>query len=81
MSKLMRRCRLEIIAASICIAFGSSAVYAKKAPELVKQEAGYYYGFATESTLDEASIEAKRDLVSSALTTTIRASNAEAPSI
>jgi formylglycine-generating enzyme required for sulfatase activity len=75
MSKSMRLSRFAI---SVCIALAGGIVFAKTSPELVKQEEGFYYGFGKGSTAEEASLEAKRDLVSSALTATLRAVDAKA---
>ncbi len=45
---------------------------ASLAPEEVKQQSGYYYGTGSGSTKSEAVVEAKRDLISNALTETAR---------
>jgi hypothetical protein len=41
-------------------------------PEEVKQESGFYYGFGSGVTASEAAVEAKRDLISNALTETAK---------
>jgi hypothetical protein len=81
MSKSMRRNRFSILLVSVCFALVGGIAFAKTSPELVKQEDGFYYGFGRGETAEEASLEAKRDLVSSALTATLRASNARAPRV
>lgn len=70
-----------ILSLSVCIAMLGLNAFAKSSPELVKQEEGFYYGYGTGSTAEEAASEAKRDLVSYALTTTLRATNPKAASI
>ncbi len=42
------------------------------APQEVKQQSGYYYGFGSGASKTEAVVEAKRDLISNALTETAR---------
>jgi len=81
MNGKMWRSRFAILSASIFFVLSGISAYASTSPELVKQEAGYYYGYGKGSTEEAALIEAKRDLVSNALTATLRASNAAAPSI
>ncbi len=78
MSKSMRRNRFSILLVSVCIALAGGTAFAKTSPELVKQEEGFYYGYGKGTTAEEASLEAKRDLVSSALTATLRAVDAKA---
>lgn len=41
-------------------------------PGEVKQQSGYYYGFGSGATTSEAAVQAKRDLISNALTETAR---------
>ncbi|HAH61596.1 MAG TPA: hypothetical protein DCL73_05820, partial [Treponema sp.] len=74
----MRRNRFSILLVSVCIALAGGTAFAKTSPELVKQEEGFYYGYGKGTTAEEASLEAKRDLVSSALTATLRAVDAKA---
>lgn len=81
MSNSMKRSRLTMLAVSVCVAVCSLPAYAKKDTELVKQEAGYYYGYAKGAGVEATSLEAKRDLVGSALTTTVRAADPKAASI
>ena len=45
---------------------------ASLAPAEVKQQSGYYYGFGSGATKSEAAAEAKRDLISNALTETAK---------
>ena len=78
MRKAMVRGRLSILLVSVCIALVGEAAFAKSSPEMVKQEEGYYYGSAKAATLEEATLEAKRDLVANALTATVRATNPKA---
>lgn len=81
MKKSMKKNRLTVLVLFVCFVLCSSAAFAKSAPEMVKQEAGYYYGFAKGETLEEASLAAKRDLVSNALTTTLRMTEPKAASV
>jgi formylglycine-generating enzyme required for sulfatase activity len=74
----MRRNRFAILLVSVCFALVGGIAFAKTSPELVKQEDGFYYGFGKGATAEEASLDAKRDLVSSALTATLRAVDAKA---
>jgi formylglycine-generating enzyme required for sulfatase activity len=74
----MRRNRFSILLVSVCIALVGGVAFAKTSPELVKQEEGYYYGYGRGATAEEASLEAKRDLVSGALTATLRAVDGKA---
>jgi len=78
MRKVMERSRLTILLVSAFIALVGESAFAKATPEMVKQEEGYYYGYAKADTFEEATLEAKRDLIETALTTTIRATNAKA---
>lgn len=78
MNKSMRRNRLPVLLVSVCIALVGGIAFAKTSPELVKQEDGFYYGYGKGATNEEAALEAKRDLVSSALTATLRAVDAKA---
>ena len=41
-------------------------------PNAVKQQSGYYYGFGSGATKSDAAVQAKRDLISNALTETAR---------
>jgi hypothetical protein len=78
MSKLLSRNRFSILLFSVCITLIGGIAFAKTSPELVKQEDGFYYGFGKGATAEEASLEAKRDLVTSALTATLRAIDVKA---
>jgi formylglycine-generating enzyme required for sulfatase activity len=78
MNKSMKQNRFLILLVSVCISLVGGIAFAKTSPELVKQEEGFYYGYGKGATADEASLEAKRDLVSSALTATLRAVDAKA---
>jgi hypothetical protein len=55
-------------AVSLCLAVFSMLSCASISPAEVKQETGYYYGFGSGSTASEAVDEAKKDLISNALT-------------
>lgn len=72
-----KNCKMILMVSALTV-FASLNVFAKASPEMVKQEEGYYYGYGKGSTVEEASLEAKMDLVSSALTTTLRARNPKA---
>jgi hypothetical protein len=61
--------RKALLALCALLALSSCA---SLAPSEVKQQSGYYYGFGSGATPDEAAAEAKRDLISNALTETAR---------
>jgi formylglycine-generating enzyme required for sulfatase activity len=81
MNESLRRGRFAILMVSVCIALMGGSAFAKTTPEMVKQEEGYYYGYAKADTLDQAMLEAKRDLVETALTAAVRVNNAKAPRV
>jgi formylglycine-generating enzyme required for sulfatase activity len=81
MGNSMKRTRSAVFAAAVCVALGGMSAYAKTTPEMVKQEPGYYYGYAKGDTPEAAELEAKRELISSALTTTLRAVNPRAGAV
>lgn len=58
----------------------ASQTFAKKVKktELIKEEDGFYYGYGVASSEEEALALAKKDLVETALTTTLRATNKRA---
>lgn len=65
--------RLRFLVVSACVAvLGSSLAYSKPKSDLVKEEAGYYYGYGKASSKEEAESLAKKDLVENALTATVR---------
>lgn len=66
--------RLLIVACAVLFCLGSFFMNscASLAPTEVKQQSGYYYGFGSGATKSEAAVEAKRDLISNALTETAR---------
>lgn len=78
MRKSMERNRFVMLVASVCLMLLGATAFAKPKPEAVKEEAGYYYGYGKGDTMDQALLEAKRDLVESALTATLKATNAKA---
>lgn len=70
---------LKVISASFCFALLAGFVNAKpKAPELVKEEEGYYYGYGKADSKEEAELAGKRDLIENALTSSLRAKNSRA---
>ncbi len=56
----------------VCLASFVMSSCASLAPTEVKQQSGYYYGSGSGATKAEAEVEAKRDLISNALTETAR---------
>ena len=48
----MKQGHFAILVTSVCIALCGTAAYAKSNPELVKQEAGYFYGYAKGDTAE-----------------------------
>ncbi|MFA6937904.1 MAG: SUMF1/EgtB/PvdO family nonheme iron enzyme [Treponema sp.] len=71
---LKKNHKLVLMISALALLAGWSA-FAKESPEMVKQEEGFYYGYGKGSTVEEAALEAKKDLVSNALTETLRATN------
>lgn len=57
---------------AVCIAGFALQSCASVEPELVKQQDGYLYGYGRGSTLEEAELEAKRDLIGNALELSMR---------
>ncbi len=79
MSRTIVRNRIKILAASLCImVMGDFAFSAKKNPEMVKEEEGFYYGYGKASNKEEAEFSAKKDLIETALTANVRAKNPKA---
>lgn len=78
MVKAIKKSRFAFLAASVLIAFAGGVSFAKPDPLAVKEEAGFYYGYGKGSTKEEAQLEGKRDLIETALTTTLRSSNPKA---
>ena len=70
----------KLLLAAACIALlGEGQVFAAKAKnELVKEEEGFYYGYGKAATAEEADFMAKKDLIETALTSTLRLSNPKA---
>ncbi len=75
---LKSRKNARILAASLCVALLGSFAFAKKSKEPVKEEAGYYYGYGKGSSIDEASVAAKKNLLEKALTEKARSLNPRA---
>ena len=61
-----------LLAVISVVLFTSEMAFAKKKSELVKEEAGYYYGYGKASTNEEAVFMAKKNLIVNALTATVR---------
>ncbi len=81
MFKTMGKSR-RVFALSLLVAvLGSLAFAKKKDNESVKEEAGYYYGYGNASTKEEAESMGRKDLVETALTSTLRLTNPKAPRI
>ncbi|QTQ12238.1 SUMF1/EgtB/PvdO family nonheme iron enzyme [Treponema parvum] len=82
MSTAMKRNRLAILLFSVFFVLTDWTVFAKKAvPELVKQEEGFYYGYGKGSTMAEADMAAKRDLIENALAAELKAANVRSPKL
>jgi len=82
MSKKMSFNRAKVAALALLVAFlGSLAFAKKKAPEVVKEEEGFYYGYGKASTKEEAEFLGKKDLIETALTSTLRLTNPKASRI
>ncbi|MBR1615155.1 MAG: hypothetical protein IJ673_06690, partial [Treponema sp.] len=75
---LKSRKNARILATSLCVALLGSFAFAKKSKEPVKEEAGYYYGYGKGSSIDEASVAAKKNLLEKALTEKARSLNPRA---
>ncbi len=78
MSRTVVQNRMKILVASLCIVMMGGFAFAKKDPEMVKEEDGFYYGYGKASTKQDAEFAAKKDLIETALTASIRASNPKA---
>lgn len=70
-----KKCSKLLLAAAIVASIGAGQAFGKPKSELIKEEDGFYYGYGTASTNAEALAIAKKDLVETALTTTLRMSN------
>ena len=81
MCEFIGKNRFRVFALSISIALFGSFVFAKPDPKLVKEEDGFYYGYGKGSTKETAAFTGKKDLIETALTTIVRASNPKAPRI
>jgi len=81
MCRLIANKGFRILSASVCITLFGSFGFAKANPELVKEEAGFYYGYGKGATEAEAISMAKRDLVETALTATLKSTNPKASRI
>nr|MCR5400522.1 hypothetical protein [Treponema sp.] len=70
----------KLLLAAACIALlGEGQVFAAKAKnELVKEEEGFYYGYGKAGSAEEADFMAKKDLIETALTSTLRLTNPKA---
>ncbi|MBQ0161950.1 MAG: SUMF1/EgtB/PvdO family nonheme iron enzyme [Treponema sp.] len=67
----------SVVLAGVCGSFA----FAKPKNDLVKEEAGYYYGYGKAETKEEADFLAKKNLVENALTAVLHESNPEADHI
>ena len=72
MQRTAQRVLIVACAVFFCLTFFLLSSCASLAPAEVKQQSGYYYGFGSGATKSEAAAEAKRDLISNALTETAR---------
>ncbi len=71
----------KLILALLCVSLFGAQAFAKSKSDLVKEEAGYYYGYGKAATNEEACFIAKKDLIETALTSTLRLTNPEADRI
>ncbi|MBQ5472182.1 MAG: SUMF1/EgtB/PvdO family nonheme iron enzyme [Treponema sp.] len=72
----------KVFFASICLALTAmSQSFSKPKSEYVKEEEGFYYGYGKASTNEEAIAIAKKDLIETALTSTLRLKNSRAPRV
>lgn len=72
----------KVLLSSAILLLLAESVFAKKAKnDLVKEEAGYYYGYGKASTKEDAVFAAKKDLVENALTAILRNIDPEADKI
>lgn len=82
MYKVFGKSQSKFFAAMLCIAIaGTAQAFSKPKSESVKEEAGYYYGYGKGATNEEALALAKKDLVETALTATLRQKNSKAARI
>ncbi|MBR5646311.1 MAG: SUMF1/EgtB/PvdO family nonheme iron enzyme [Treponema sp.] len=75
------KCVSKLILTLMCLALFAANASAKPKSELVKEEAGYYYGYGKAGSNEDACAIAKKDLLESALTSTLRLSDPEADNI
>jgi formylglycine-generating enzyme required for sulfatase activity len=78
MKNMLRQAFYPACGALLCFILSGVFSCASTSPDLVKQEDGFYYGYGVGSSPAEAADEAKRDLISNALTATLKARNREA---
>lgn len=64
-----------LLACAVVASIGAGQAFGKPKSELIKEEDGFYYGYGTASTNAEALAIAKKDLIESALTSTLRILN------
>ncbi|MCR5614083.1 formylglycine-generating enzyme family protein [Treponema sp.] len=67
----MNQFRLLVVAACVAV-LGGNFAFSKPKSDLVKEEAGFYYGYGKASSTEDADFMARRDLVENALTATVR---------
>lgn len=67
----------SVVLAGVCVSFG----FAKSKNGLVKEEAGYYYGYGKADSHEEADFLAKKNLVENALSAVLHETDPEADNI
>ncbi len=78
MRQTVKRTGYAVLAALLCLASSGVLSCASTSPDLVKQEDGFYYGYGTGSSPAEAADAAKRDLVSNALSASLKSKDSGA---
>lgn len=78
---MVQRTYSVALAVLLCVASVGVFSCASTSPEMVKQEEGFYYGYGTGSSPAAAAEAAKRDLVSNALSASLKAKDSNATRI
>ncbi|MBQ9239499.1 MAG: hypothetical protein IJ191_09365, partial [Treponema sp.] len=79
MREALRKNPTQFFVTVLCIAImGMGQAFSKPKSESVKEKEGFYYGYGKAATEDEAIALAKKDLIETALTATLRQSNSRA---
>ena len=82
MHRLFEKKRPLFLLLALCVSIVCAAqAFSKPKSESIKEEEGFYYGYGKGSTNEEALAVAKKDLIETALTATLRQKNSRAARI